>query len=170
MASNAAVAQLCFGSGPAELNLKAVQQRATDLVRVIDMLLMEMQTRGAHWTSFLDKLAVINMTHMQLYAIWCVVAAHSAGGCLLPGLPEMLASRLLPEQVEAEATWRGQLVGGLAQLASQPSVCLEYADAQVVELQDMVDWLTNLQHVIKGHEGGTNPTPQDLPRGVLDPK
>jgi hypothetical protein len=41
---------------------------------------------------------------------------------------------------------------------------------QVVELQDMVDWLTNVQHVIKGHEGQINPTPQDLPRGVLDPK
>jgi hypothetical protein len=25
-----------------------------------------MQTQGAHWTSFLDKLAVINMTYMQV--------------------------------------------------------------------------------------------------------
>jgi len=43
-----------------------VQQRVTDLIRVIDTLLMEMQTHGAHWTSFLDKLAVINVTHMQV--------------------------------------------------------------------------------------------------------
>jgi hypothetical protein len=43
----------------------------------------------------------------------------------------MLASRLLPEQVEQEAAWKACLPGGLAQLAAQPRASLEYANNQV---------------------------------------
>lgn len=43
----------------------------------------------------------------------------------------MLASRLLPEQVDQEAAWKACLPGGLAQLAAQPRSSLEYADNHV---------------------------------------
>lgn len=43
-----------------------VQKRITDLIRVIDGLLVDMQTQGSHWKGFLDKLAVINMAHHQV--------------------------------------------------------------------------------------------------------
>lgn len=46
-------------------------------------------------------------------------------------LPEMLASRLLPEQVEQEAAWKAAMPGGLAQLATRPHVCLKDANDQV---------------------------------------
>lgn len=39
---------------------------------------------------------------------------------------------------------------------------------QIAELQEMVGWLTNLQHFIK--DTPVNPTPRDLPVGLLDPK
>jgi hypothetical protein len=45
-----------------------VQKRVTDLIRVIDGLLVDMQQRGVHWKGFLDKLAVINMAHHQVRA------------------------------------------------------------------------------------------------------
>ena len=43
-------------------------------------------------------------------------------------LPEMLASRLLPEQVEQEAAWKAAMPGGLQQLVTEPRLCLEYAN------------------------------------------
>lgn len=43
-----------------------MQQRVAELIRIIDSLLIEMQTHMTHWTGFLDKLAVINMTHAQV--------------------------------------------------------------------------------------------------------
>lgn len=43
-----------------------VQKRITDLIRIIDGLLVDMQTQGSHWKGFLDKLAVINMAHHQV--------------------------------------------------------------------------------------------------------
>lgn len=39
---------------------------------------------------------------------------------------------------------------------------------QIGELQEMVGWLTNLQHFIK--DAAVNPTPRELPVGLLDPK
>jgi hypothetical protein len=46
-------------------------------------------------------------------------------------LPEMLASRLLPEQVAQEAQWKGALPGGLQRLATQPREAMDYANDQV---------------------------------------
>jgi hypothetical protein len=43
-------------------------------------------------------------------------------------LPEMLASRLLPEQVEQESAWKAAMPGGLQQLVTEPRLCLEYAN------------------------------------------
>lgn len=43
-----------------------VQKRITDLIRIIDGLLVDMQTQGSHWKGFLDKLAVMNMAHHQV--------------------------------------------------------------------------------------------------------
>ncbi|KAF8061891.1 hypothetical protein HT031_004151 [Scenedesmus sp. PABB004] len=135
-----------------------------------------MQSQGAHWTAFLDKLAVINMTHMQIMAEvrpllrqYIIYPKFVDNPGIENSIPELLASRLLPEQVEQEAAWRAAMPGGLAQLAAQPNVALEYAEGQVVELQDLVGWLTSLHHVLKSQDLA-NPTPRDLPAGVLDPK
>lgn len=40
----------------------------------------------------------------------------------------MLASRLLPEQVDQEAAWKAAMPGGLQQLVTEPRLCLEYAN------------------------------------------
>jgi hypothetical protein len=55
-----------------------VQKRITDLIRVIDGLLVEMQTQGSHWKGFLDKLAVINITHHQVMS-WDRQTSSSLG-------------------------------------------------------------------------------------------
>ena len=56
-----------------------VQKRVGDLIRVIDSLLVEMQTRGSHWTGFLDKLAVINMAYTQVGRVGGVpLKAHNS--------------------------------------------------------------------------------------------
>jgi hypothetical protein len=47
-------------------------------------------------------------------------------------LPEMLASRLLPEQVDQEARWKAAMPGGLQRLATQPREAMEYANDQVL--------------------------------------
>lgn len=52
-----------------------VQKRITDLIRVIDGLLVDMQTQGSHWKGFLDKLAVINMAHHQVLQLANKLAA-----------------------------------------------------------------------------------------------
>lgn len=54
----------------------------------------------------------------------CCCAAAAA-------LPEMLASRLLPDQVEQEAAWKAAMPGGLQQLAAQPREAMDYANDQV---------------------------------------
>jgi len=72
-----------------------VQQRVADLIRIIDGLLVEMQTQGSHWAGFLDKLAVINMTHAQVGARPCC----QAPACFQhhePGWPHLLTVLLLP--------------------------------------------------------------------------
>lgn len=43
----------------------------------------------------------------------------------------MLASRLLPDQVEQEAAWKAAMPGGLQQLAAQPREAMDYANDQV---------------------------------------
>lgn len=174
-AVNAPVAQLCFGTGATELNLREVQKRVVDLIRVIDGLLADMQQRGAHWKGFLDKLAVINMAHHQimvelrpLLRQYTVYPKFVDNPGIENALPEMLASRLLPDQVEQEAAWKAAMPGGLQQLATQPREAMDYANDQIGELQEMVGWLTNLQHFIK--DAAVNPTPRELPVGLLDPK
>lgn len=51
--------------------------------------------------------------------------------CVLAALPEMLASRLLPDQVDQEAAWKAAMPGGLQGLATQPREAMEYANDQV---------------------------------------
>lgn len=88
------VEQLCFGRGPNQLNLDAVRvevveiyvcvaatccasaacvvcflqvlQRVEDLIRVIHVLIVELDSRATHWTGMLDKMNVINMNYMQV--------------------------------------------------------------------------------------------------------
>ncbi len=69
------------------MRLLQVQQRIAELIRVIDSLLVEMQTQGAHWISFLDKLAVVNVLHtqVQMFALlrldsMCAHASATASG------------------------------------------------------------------------------------------
>jgi hypothetical protein len=54
--------------------LLQVQERVAELIRTLDTLLMEMQSRGIHWKSFLDQLSVINNTYTavshQLWLYW----------------------------------------------------------------------------------------------------
>lgn len=111
-AVNAPVAQLCFGSGTTELNLREVrccyltisglgchgqpttsagllssvqvQKRVADLIRVIDKLLVEMQTQGSHWKGFLDKLAVINIAHHQVSSTWVGQQWHGGQAGMYP--------------------------------------------------------------------------------------
>lgn len=55
---------------------------------MIDSLLVEMQTRGSHWTGFLDKLAVINMAYTQV-RVGALGAHHAwsalSSSCMAPG-------------------------------------------------------------------------------------
>lgn len=69
-------------------------------------------------------------------------------------LPEMLASRLLPEQVDQEAAWKAAMPGGLQQLVTEPRLCLEYANNLVRGMGDRV--------LLRGDVGGMatcKPTP-----------
>lgn len=86
------------------------------------------------------------MLDVPAYTTWCrpaVVCVHELEKghvflfvCGLPAvvpaaIPDMLASRLLPEQVEEEAAFKAAMPGGLTQLAAEPKLCLSYADDRV---------------------------------------
>lgn len=64
-------------------------------------------------------------------------------------LPELLASRLLPEQVEQEAAWRTAMPG-YDYLATQPNVVLDFAETKVGQGKGFV--------VKPGHNLSTTPT------------
>uniref|UniRef100_A0A383VKB3 Uncharacterized protein n=1 Tax=Tetradesmus obliquus TaxID=3088 RepID=A0A383VKB3_TETOB len=168
---HAQLMQLCWGSGGDQLNLRKVQERVAELIRTLDTLLMEMHSRGIHWKSFLDQLSVINNTYtaivaevrplMRQYTIYPKFVDNPG---IENSVPELLASRLLPGQVEQDAGWRAGMLPPGGSLGPGSDVELfRRVREQVEDLQEAVGWLTNMNHPSKN-------TPRELPAGVLDPK
>ncbi|KAF6262861.1 hypothetical protein COO60DRAFT_1699022 [Scenedesmus sp. NREL 46B-D3] len=168
---HAQLMQLCWGSGAEEMNLKKVQERVAELIRTIDTLLMEMHSRGIHWKSFLDQLSVINNTHTAIVAEvrplmrrFIIYPKFVDNPGIENSLPELLASRLLPEQVEQDTAWRAALVPGGSIAPQAVNDFFTKVEQQTTELHNAVGWLTNVNHAI------SRDTPRELPAGVLDPK
>eukprot|EP00878_Enallax_costatus_P006588 GHUV01006906.1.p1 GENE.GHUV01006906.1~~GHUV01006906.1.p1 ORF type:complete len:275 (+),score=113.20 GHUV01006906.1:200-1024(+) len=156
---SSSVEQLCFGSGPNQLNLKVVQQRVDDLIRVLDALMMELWTYTSHWENLLDKLNVVNMNYMQIMAElrallrqYIIYPKYTDNQSVEDNIPGWLASRLLDDQISQEQQWLDEMPGGLQQLLAQPGESVKAAEEQVSELQDLIGWLTNISHTLKSED------------------
>ncbi|KAI8472170.1 MAG: hypothetical protein J3K34DRAFT_519931 [Monoraphidium minutum] len=149
----------------------AVMTRVQDLRRSLDTLVGDMaEGRGAHWAAFLDRLAVINVQHMQIasqlrpllrqyVAFPKFIDAPQARGCsrrarIEADVPSLLASRLLPDQEAEEAEAKAQLLG----TSQQPELVLAAAEQQLEGLRAAVAVL------FSGDPAALAAT------GVLDPK
>ncbi|GBF89942.1 hypothetical protein Rsub_02646 [Raphidocelis subcapitata] len=131
--------QMCFGPGDRELNLSAVMSRVGDLRRSLDTVAADMaEGRGAHWAAFLDRLAVINVQHMQVVAqLRPLLRQYAAFPKFIDSaqvegeVPSLLASRLLPEQEAEEGEARARLLGP----SQQPELVLAAAEQQLEGLR-----------------------------------